>query len=75
MSFSGMDEETISENSGMSVEGECENVAREIATVFMGDPDRKVKNKKVVNLVESTFLQRYGRELLDPMHLSLTSQC
>ena len=68
VSFSGMDEETVSENSRMSVEGECENIAREIATVFMGDPDRKVKNKKVVNLDESTFLQRYGRELLDPMH-------
>ena len=65
MSFSGMDEETISENSGMSVEGECENVAREIATVFMGDPDRKVKNKKVVNLDESTFCLLYTSDAAD----------
>ena len=65
----GMDKEIISESSGMlEREVEYNTVAREIATAFMGEGDKRIRKKKVVNLDESTYLQRFGRELLDAMH-------
>ena len=69
MDSPGIDKEIIYESCGMlEREVEYNTVAREIATLFMSEGDKKMRKNIVVNLDESAYLQHFGRELLDAMH-------